>query len=171
MLMKTAQSILCIFDKVRAKFLSLVKFLSYVKNKNELNDSLLQAHFLLKNMFDEDVHCPIASQELKMAEKADTVIEAILRLYAAYAAFSELARDVEARGYELNENWLNKLNSANQHLFEKVIPHFSKYDQELLYFNFPRLYSAVARATYHFSNDVIVPGDTSELDNFVLVKE
>ena len=171
MLMKVIQFILCAYDSARAKMLSVFDYMSYVKTKDNLNDSLHQAHFLLKNMFDEDVHCPIAKQELRTAEKAKTAMEAMLRLYAAYAAFSELARDTEDRGYELNENWLIKLNSANQHLFEKVIPYFTKYDQELLYLNFSRLYSAVARATYHFANDTIVPGDSFDLDNFILTKE
>lgn len=159
-------------DDVAFLFRNVLQFFSYQHRHDKITALFEQAHFLLCNVFEEDVHCPVARQELKLAQHSASAVETVMHLYAAYAAFSEFARESEDLGYEISATWLTKLSCANQHIFEKLFPTFSKYDQTLLYHNFPRLYRAAAKATYHFDeNGKIIAGDTSDLDDFKLQLE
>jgi hypothetical protein len=162
-----------LYDKVVIPFFQPKPFFWQVTSKkNQIYLEIERNHFLISRLFDEDVFSPVARQELLSACKTTNQTTAVLHLYAAYAALSEFARNCEAAGFELNPQWIERLNSANQHLFERVLAKFSKYDQTLIYHNLPRLYSATSRAIHRTEfSGVVNVGNTDELDAFQLTAE
>jgi hypothetical protein len=165
--------LLLLVDKIVFPFLqSKPHFWQVTAKKNQIYLEIERNHFLFSRLFDEDVFSPVARQELLSASKAANQTAAVLHLYSAYAALSEFARNCEAAGFELNAQWIERLNSANQHLFERVLAKFSKYDQTLIYHNLPRLYSATSRAIHRTEfSGVVTVGNTDELDTFQLTAE
>lgn len=108
---------------------------------------LAKGQLLMERLFDNDVNCSIGRKALSLSRQEDHHFDGVMHLYAAYSALSEWSRDIQENvGYEVNAFWLIQLESANQHIFERIIPYFSKYDQELIYLNFPRIYAATSRS-------------------------
>lgn len=115
-------------------------------------DECERASLLVSRVTDKSGGNPIARTMLRKADaliiSRDKVFAAAIccYLYGAWAALSESVKKRTESGYEPDEHLIRALESANNHIFHRVMVFLSKSDGYLLSETFVSIYNNIAKA-------------------------
>jgi len=110
-----------------------------------------RGQFLIRNLCDSDINVGPANLYLRQLDhillSCKDKINAGRFLYAAWSVLSSEAFDLLQADFELDDNWLIRLERANDHLFERVYSLLKKHEYEIMMESFSKIYANVRAKT------------------------